>query len=214
MKEELISKIEKFSEIYNLFERQWLGYLDKQNIKRVNFKRIRVKDLDLRSPSGVELLDYISHYRRYIARINPSSVSILLEVENIKRTRVKEALSINQKISKYIKIEKMAKDKNVAFYVLRCLNDIFGARIIIEVIEDFDKMVKELAIRFPDLRIVNASKNTGYKAIHIYTKPQSGSLPWELQIWQSCDEGNNTELHTIYKRDYIEQIKVMQEVID
>lgn len=212
MHEELVLKIKNFSEIYSLFEKQWLEYLNKNKIQKINFKRVRVKELDLRRPSGVVLLNYISDYRKYVARVNPSSVSFLLELEDIKRSRVKEALSINQKISKYIQRE--ANSINAGYYVLHCLNDIFGARIIIEEIQDFDMLANELRKLFPNLRIINASKDIGYKAIHVYTKPLCGSLPWELQIWQRCDEANNTELHTFYKRGYIEQIKVMQEVID
>ena len=209
MKPELKKQIQTFLETFNVFEKNWFDYLAKNNVSPINLKRVRVKELAISTTSGLELRNYIYLYRRIVARSNPSAISKILEMNNINRSRIKETLSISKKIDNYIRHE---QDSGTYLYVTKCLNDIMGARIIIDLIPDFDALKTEISQEFPMLKVTNASKPTGYKAVHVYTNPLKGHLPWELQIWQACDEQNNIQLHSEYKRDYIKEIQTIKEV--
>lgn len=209
MTPELRNQIQIFLETYTAFEKTWFDYLSKNDTSIVNLKRVRVRELDISTTRGLSLRNYIYLYRRIVARYNPSAISKILEMNNINRSRIKETLSISQKIDNYIKYEQ--KSGNY-LYVTKCLNDIMGARIVINTIPDFNILKAEISQEFPMLKVTNASKPTGYKAVHIYTNPTQGHMPWELQIWQSCDEPNNIQLHSEYKRDYIKEIQTIKEV--
>lgn len=209
MDDNLYIQIEGFISAYMAFEKGWITYLVREDCELVNFKRKRIKDLEVSSSAGLELMAYVTSYRQYIAQHLPSSINMYLDSIGIKRTRVKENLSLTKKIEKNIELD---KNETQFVYIIRCVNDIFGARVIVNHIDDFDEVVTCLKNKFPNVRVTNATKSTGYKAIHIYTNPVKGSLPWELQIWQACDEENNTNLHAEYKRGYIKEIKDVKEV--
>lgn len=205
----LKNQIQTFLDTFVAFEKIWFDYLTKTNTTPINLKRVRVKELAISTTSGFSLQNYIYLYRRIVARSNPSAISKILEINNINRSRIKESLSISKKIDNYIKHE---QESGTYLYVTKCLNDIMGARIVIDKIPDLDALKAEISQEFPMLKVTNASKPTGYKAVHVYTNPAKGHLPWELQIWQSCDEQNNIQLHSEYKRDYIKEIQTIKEV--
>lgn len=209
MDEKLRDQIVGFQEAYNAFENCWLDYIHRQNVEVINFKRKRIKELDISNTSGLDLMLYIFLFRSYIAQNLPSSVTMYLDSIGIRRSRVKEKISLMQKIYKNIDYD---KNGSSYIYITRCVNDVFGARIIVDNIADTKALIDELMLAFPKLRVTNANKSTGYKAIHLYTNPSKGCLPWELQIWQACDEISNTALHAEYKRDYIKEIRAVKEV--
>ena len=150
---------------------------------------------------------YIILYRTYVGQHFTSSTNLYLDSIGINRSRVKEKVSLMQKIRKSINNDLYGDDY---IYITRCINDIFGARIIVDKIPNVEEFISELRNAFPKLRVTNANKLTGYKAVHLYTDPNKGSLPWELQIWQAADEENNIKLHAEYKRDYIFEIKAIK----
>lgn len=210
MNEEILEQINSFVNAYNVFEKQWFTHLQNREIRKVNFKRVRVRELDMSKTSGLEMMKIINEYRNLLALFNPSTFSVALATDGIRRNRVKEKLSISQKVEKFILRE---KDNPKRFsYVIKCLNDIFGARIIIQQINDFNELAEAIQKAVPYVRVTNACKDTGYKAVHVYTRPAAGSLPWELQIWQESDEEKNILLHAKYKQEYIREISAIREV--
>lgn len=204
-----MGQIKGFQIAYNAFEKRWFTFLESSGVEIINFKRRRIRELDLSNSSGLELMLYVVLYRTYIAKSFPSSILMYFDSIGIRRSRIKEKISLMDKIYKNIVYD---QNKTSYIYITRCINDIFGARVIVDQIADAEGLINDIAKEFPNLRVTDATKATGYKAIHIYTNPTKGSLPWELQIWQACDEENNTNLHAVYKRGYINGIKAVKEV--
>lgn len=112
-------------------------------------------------------------------------------------TRVKTPNSITQKIYTYYNGKLNGK-----MPINKCLNDLFGIRFILSYNLSVDDMIKHISQTFPKLKCIDASKEAGYKAIHVYFADNNSEFPWELQIWHSLDEIRNIELHKIYKQDY------------
>ena len=112
--------------------------------------------------------------------------------------RVKTRESIDDKISRFANREDQ-------YPVNNWLNDIFGARIILNteeiqsVMEVLDDWQEELGLKNWYLR-----DREGYRGLHIYFKNKSNFyFPWELQIWDAKDVQNNIKNHEKFKRDFI-----------
>ena len=166
-----------------------------------NFNRIKVHDIDL------DIYNYIFEYRNFLSLRSPY-INDVLGKNLVGRTRVKETLSIKQKIKKY-----KANKLNGSVIVHKCLNDIFGARILVD--NDFkfstisDSLYKH---KFEGLRVHDSSNKEGYKGLHVYVGAACGHFRWELQIWHECDYNKNIELHEQYKRGYILDLKNWEEL--
>ncbi len=130
---------------------------------------------------------------------------------------------ISNKVDKYIKnlsenIEARIKTKNSIYYKLeiytkthengniplnKCLNDIFGIRIIINDKVTEEDIINLIKNKYPKLKCINSNK-LDYKAIHVYFGKGNNKLyEWELQIWLNKDKDNNYKSHGVYKQDYI-----------
>lgn len=90
----------------------------------------------------------------------------------------------------------------------KCLNDLYGLRIIIE---DFDyecpvfrQCFEYFKSKNPNskFKLENSSK-IDYKGIHIYMFGEKNIyFPWEMQIWNKNDEVTNKISHTEHKQEY------------
>jgi ppGpp synthetase/RelA/SpoT-type nucleotidyltranferase len=112
--------------------------------------------------------------------------------------RVKTSESILDKIKRF-------KERETAYPVNNVLNDIFGARIILE-----SDQIAEVLNSLDDWKEKYGLKNwylrdkEGYIGIHVYFKNKSNFYyPWELQIWDSKDVTSNIENHRLYKRNFV-----------
>ncbi|GGE28242.1 GTP pyrophosphokinase [Streptococcus himalayensis] len=112
--------------------------------------------------------------------------------------RVKTAESILYKIDSY-------KKRDSHYPVNNILNDIFGARVILQ-----SEEIQEILERLDYWKETYSLKNwyirdrDGYVGIHIYFKNQSNFYyPWELQIWDEKDAEANIESHRLYKRSFV-----------
>lgn len=111
--------------------------------------------------------------------------------------RAKLRNSIEFKIKNYI-----LNHENGEIPINKCLNDLFGIRIICKK-EISNAQINELIRnKFPNLKCIDSSKKD-YKATHIYFKKDNFSFPWELQIWNEINEKNNIYSHEKYKQDYV-----------
>lgn len=112
--------------------------------------------------------------------------------------RVKTAESILDKIKRY-------KERETKYPVNNILNDIFGARVILqsdevaEILEHLDEWKEKYGLKNWYLR-----DSDGYIGIHIYFKNKSNFYyPWELQIWDEKDAAENIRNHRLYKRNFV-----------
>lgn len=113
--------------------------------------------------------------------------------------RVKTSESILSKIERF---EKRAN----GYPVNSILNDIFGARIILES-HDVEKVLEHLDDWKEKFGLKNwyIADKDDYTGIHVYFKNNSNFYyPWELQIWDFKDVDNNIASHRQYKRGFVE----------
>ncbi|ENV79750.1 GTP pyrophosphokinase [Acinetobacter ursingii] len=112
--------------------------------------------------------------------------------------RVKTLESIDDKISRF-------SSHSDQYPVNNWLNDIFGARIILntqevkEIIELLDGWQEKFGLKNWYFR-----DKSGYRGLHIDFKNKSNFyFPWELQVWDEKDELTNIENHENYKRKFV-----------
>ena len=112
--------------------------------------------------------------------------------------RVKTLESIDDKINRY----SLNTDQ---YPVNNWLNDIFGARIILNTqeVEEISELLDGWQEKF-GLKNWYFRDKDGYRGIHIYFKNKSNFyFPWELQVWDEKDELTNIENHEKYKRTFV-----------
>ena len=189
-------QVDIFIGLHSAIQDFWFQKLENNAKERLNFNKLKVKNYIL------DILEYIYNYRNTLSLYAPFLNEILNNC-NISRTRIKEMLSMDQKVKNY-----MLGELHGEVIFNKCLNDIFGARIIIKDDIDFKILSQYLRDEFKDkIKLTDADKVVGYKARHIYVRSAPGHFQWEMQIWHECDEKRNVELHEQYKRGYITQLK-------
>lgn len=140
-----------------------------------------------------------NQYRKFMAAhqldVSQEISSLQSDVSRIS-VRIKQLNSIEYKIYRYNVGELRGKVP-----INKCLNDLFGMRIIMDDSFTHDDLKEHIEESYPDMKLTDASKKE-YVASHLYIKPSNQSFPWELQIWKKEDERNNLESHKLYKQDY------------
>jgi hypothetical protein len=199
LEERLDSQIDIFIQLHHAIEQKWLGMILNEGTPLINFNRKKIKEIE----SDIDILEYIYRYRNFLSKMAPYMNIVSFEQYSY-RTRVKEILSISDKI------DRMRRSENVnhgSVVINKVLNDLYGARVTIDENFDYETLKESIAIKFPNEKVINSCKSTGYKGVHFYVKEKIGHFRWELQIWRKSDEKRNTELHEIYKRGYIEKLE-------
>lgn len=161
----------------------------------LNMKRKRVEDIYI----DESLLHYVFNYRKFINDNIIDMVNIIQEKEfsNVVNTRVKALNSIQYKIQNY-----ELNHENGKIAVKKCLNDIFGIRMIFNDDIDYNEIKEYIETNFPNLKCIE-SKRENYYAIHIYFgNDDNYKFQWELQLWDKKHEETNLESHARYKQDY------------
>ena len=158
-------------------------------------KKSRVENLY----NDEKLLFYVFNYRTYI---NEHTINITKNIQNLKlvnsvNTRVKALNSIQDKIEKYENKKESGK-----IPIKKCLNDIFGLRIILNKSVPYDEIQKYIEKNYPVLKCIKAFRGE-YKAIHVYFgNDDNMKFQWELQIWNKEDEDTNFVSHAKHKQEY------------
>ena len=168
---------------------------------RINLKKKFVKDII----PGSNILETIYGYRSFLSEKILELNSLFKEYivcDSIILTRLKTLNSINDKIGKYT--NKKSEQGNIP--INKCLNDIFGVRIILKMDINFDQIKNFTQNYVGNIKCIDSSKGI-YKATHIYFRKTNYDFPWELQIWRKEDENNNINSHKIYKQEYIEWVE-------
>ena len=170
---------------------EWDNYCLVNNITSFNQKKVQVIDLQ----KNAALSRVVEAYVRFVAE-NNQECNTYLDERDV-RYRIKTANSVNSKIAKYINSN--AEQGRVP--VFKCLNDIFGARIITKEHYDYEIISAFFNKNFPKLKCVPSIKN-GYNATHIYFKTDNFHFQWELQIWSVEHEAANVASHMKHKEAY------------
>ncbi len=142
----------------------------------------------------------VPHIYRYRLTLHESINDYLMTADiDIKYFyRVKTRESIDDKIERYTNREDQ-------YPVNNWLNDIFGARIILNA-DDIDTVMSLLDDWQDELNLKNwyLRDKEGYRGLHVYFKNRSNFyFPWELQIWDKADMRSNIDNHEKFKRNFL-----------
>ena len=198
---EIESVIIKIQSIYDKINHDWVKYL--LDFNRFDFigtdgkLKISLKDntvADINMEKDNILYNLIMEYRQFVV-----DKVFNLDFDKV-RSRIKMANSIQSKIETYNKF-KLEKGR---VPIIKCLNDICGARIEIEDDVTFDEIITFVSKNFPKLKVIDATKSIeGYRAVHIYFREGRYYFPLELQIWYEKDHDANNVAHVRYKQKYV-----------
>ena len=159
------------------------------------------------------LLDRIFEY---ISFLNDNIISgFVLAIDNWDKNnskvsfRVKTRNSITYKINNYITNHDQGK-----IPVNKCINDLFGIRIILDGDYNYNEIRDFVNKNYPDLKCICSDK-MDYIATHIYFKRKGDNTAfrWELQVWLLKNEQKNIESHRKYKQGYVDWEKEIKEGI-
>lgn len=189
-----LEKLIKFIQTeYIEFNKKWQN---SDYYTKINLKNNLISDLT----ENEEILNAVFNYREFI---NENNIKLLMDfkqfnTENAKvNIRTKAKNSIEYKIKNYIE-----NHENGKVPINKCLNDLFGIRIICTKKIENEQIKQLVKLKFKHLKCIDSSKQD-YKATHIYFRQDNFNFQWELQIWNKEDEMNNINSHEKYKQDYI-----------
>lgn len=214
-----IQLIEIIDSIYYIYEKLLIESHDYKELSKINLNKIRVDDVFKNYIIDKEFNMYIQFY---INSFNKFSIYEELQMEDIfnklekiyfikqARYRTKAIESINEKLNIYT-----SKKENGKIKIKKCLNDLFGMRIvIINYNEIRNKFIDCLNVHINDSNSFKSKVkftvkgydkvNAPYIADHIYysSKLYNNIFPMELQIWDSINMEFNKKSHEEYKRGY------------
>lgn len=142
------------------------------------------------------ILAYCSFLDQYTIEVNFELTSKYKDY--IRKTRIKAPNSVESKIEHY-KTE--AEHGYGKVPVIKCVNDLFGVRVVLPRYIEYEEIQKFVKKRIPNVKCTLNRKKT-YNAVHVYFILKNNLFPWELQIWNKEDENDNLLSHSIYKQDY------------
>lgn len=192
MSVETIEKVERLiSEINRIHLQYSKDYFETGKVAKINLKHTFSK-----VPTS-EILKYRLNLHESI-----NDYLMSADLDDIKYFyRIKTSESILDKIERFSKREE-------GYPVNSVLNDIFGARMILESSEitEIMDMLDEWKENF-GLKNWYLKDTDEYTGIHIYFKNKSNYFyPWELQIWDKNDIERNVEGHIKYKRNFVNNV--------
>lgn len=157
--------------------------------KPVNLKKKLVRDIR----DDGSIFSYILAHRAFLAELFSTEQFSLPHVPN----RIKTQNSLESKINRYID----NKPEHGLSPINKCVNDLFGIRIICDGEIDFEDLQNHINCSY-GLKCINAAK-ADYIATHICFKRDNYSFPWELQVWEKRYTDSNLISHHKYKQNYV-----------
>lgn len=192
--------LEELDKLINFIQKEYLEFNEKWKqssyYAKINLKNNLVCDL----LSNEIMLNIIFSYREFI---NENNIQLVMDFKQFNNEiskvniRTKTKNSIEYKIKNYNE-----NHENGKIPIEKCLNDLFGIRIICTERLKYNQIINFIKEKYRDLKCIDSSKKE-YKAIHIYFKEDNFNFQWELQIWNKEDEINNINSHEKYKQDYV-----------
>lgn len=189
----MLSEIEKLLNFIQNYYTNIINNYPESN--RINLGKKEVRDVFYNEEIKMKIINYKSSINKvnFIVSVITKGLDITSKIE----CRVKNYNSIQYKLEKYIQNKEKGK-----IPINKCLNDIFGVRIILNNTLELNTVKTFINEKFPTLKCIDSSKGD-YKALHVYIKSNNYNFPWEVQIWNKEDEKNNKKSHRKYKQDYI-----------
>ena len=191
---EELEKLVKFIQTeYIQFNKKWQN---SDYYTKINLKNNLISDL----AENEEILNVVFSYREFI---NENNIKLLMDFKQFNtekakvNIRTKAKNSIEYKIKNYIE-----NHENGKVPINKCLNDLFGIRIICTEKIEKEQIAELIKFKFKNLKFIDSSKQD-YKATHIYFRQDNFNFQWELQIWNKEDEIKNISSHEKYKQAYI-----------
>jgi len=189
--DDLKDLIDYIQSVYTEVTHEWLEGAH----VRTNLKKSQVSDIDIDGAIYKNIMEYVW-------LLNEKSACITLQLSFVcdcqVTARVKAQNSIEYKIQNY----KTARHEFGRIPINKCVNDLFGVRIILDFPLTFEAIQTFVENTYQDkYKCINSSK-LDYKAVHLYFKENNESFPWELQIWNRCDVERNFKSHKRYKQEY------------
>ena len=198
--EELKNLIDYIQSVYFKITEKWL----QETCIKINLKKNQISDVEVNGKIYKNIMSYVKF-------LNEHHAEITLQLSKVcsypVTARVKTQNSIEYKIQSY----KTELHEYGKVPIIKCINDLFGVRILLEAaltFEDIHNFIKEF---YPvKCRCIDSTK-LDYKAVHLYFKKDNQSFPWELQIWNQCDANSNFASHKKYKQGYTDWEKESKE---
>ncbi|MBF0698850.1 GTP pyrophosphokinase [Streptococcus danieliae] len=185
----MLKKVERLiSEINRIHQEYSMDYFETGKVQKVNLEHTFAK-----VPTQA-ILDYRLNLHEsindYLMKADLQDIAYVY--------RVKTSESILDKIDRF-------SERTAGYPVNSILNDIFGARVILQseelaqVIEKLDAWKEGFCLKNWYLR-----DKDGYLGVYVYFKNESNFYyPWELQIWDAKDVDGNIQSHRLYKRNFV-----------
>ena len=189
--DELKDLIYYIQTVYTEITNEWLH----GESAKINLKKSQVSDIDVDGTIYKSIMGYVR-------LLNERSAGITLQLYFVcscqVTARVKAQNSIEYKIQNY----KTDRHEFGKIPINKCVNDLFGVRIILESPLTFKEIHTFVEETYQGkYRCIDSSK-LDYKAVHLYFRENNQSFPWELQIWNRCDVESNFASHKKYKQEY------------
>ena len=183
---ELSNIINTINEGYKRISSKW----EKVNTYKYNQSSKLVSDILTNESIDKNIKDYLSF-------LNMASAEIYEFSKYVSRVRIKNINSYINKIYYYIR----EKEEHGKVPIKKCINDLFGLRIITDNYLDFVDINNLIVSQFPFLKCTEKN-SIDYKATHIYFVKDNYNYQWELQIWYKGDEESNLLSHAKHKQQY------------
>lgn len=192
--------LDELENLISFIQNEYIQFNEKWQSSDYYFKFDLKNNLIVDLSENEQMLNTIFNYREFI---NENNIQLLLDFKrfNTKNAKVnirtKAKNSIEYKIKNYIE-----NHENGKIPINKCLNDLFGIRIICAEKMGYAQITELIKYKFKNLKCIDSSKQD-YKATHIYFRQGNFNFQWELQVWNREDEMNNINSHEKYKQDYI-----------
>ncbi len=192
--------LDELENLISFIQNEYVQFNEKWQNSDYYFKFDLKNNLIVDLSENEQMLNTIFNYREFI---NENNIQLLLDFKrfNTKNAKVnirtKAKNSIEYKIKNYIE-----NHENGKIPINKCLNDLFGIRIICAEKMEYAQITELIKYKFKNLKCIDSSKQD-YKATHIYFRQGNFNFQWELQVWNREDEINNINSHEKYKQDYI-----------
>lgn len=188
---DLIKLVRFLIEKYIFFSSEW----NKRNSVVFNMEKNKVCHVQ----NNLDIMNYLYTYRSFLIDM----INLHLNFENLNlhsmiESRVKQINSIEDKLSRYMD----AKHSFGEIPLKKCLNDIFGCRILMDADYEYEDICLNLKKYFSNIKIISR-KLGDYNAVHAYfIVGNNQNFIWELQIWNRSFIESNYNSHHKEKQNY------------
>lgn len=187
----------KINTLHETTSKEWI----KKQESKYNLKSKQVRHICSEKTTIEQyFLDYMNLYCNELMMVQFSDVLMELSSEYNLTTRIKHP---DSRISKMLHYRFYKKEQG-SVNLNKCLNDLFGLRIIVNDFNHNEENVGHLnkLLEKGNIKVHNSCKHE-YKATHLYFNNSNNQFfPWELQIWNSVDFETNMKSHAEHKQGY------------